>query len=242
MWTLCKKEVNHFFNGLTGYIALSLFLLANGLFLFLLPDSNLFDYGYANLDGFFDLAPWIFLFMVPAITMRSFSEEYRSGTFETLITKPITTASIIFGKYLSTLFVLLIFLVPTLLYVFTIQSLSMDGSIDTGGLLGRYIGLFLLGAIFAAVGIFCSSFTINPIVAYLTGVFCCLILFYGFHALSRLPVFSGGSDFYLEMLGIDFHYHSISRGVLFFRDIIYDLSMIALFLLATKHLLRKRIR
>ncbi len=241
MWTICKKEVSLFFSGLTGYIALSIFMLANGLFLFVLPDSNLFDYGYANLDGFFDLAPWIFLFMVPAVTMRSFSEEYRSGTFETLITKPLSPSTIIAGKYLATLLVLLIFMLPTLMYVFTIRSLSIDGLIDTGGFIGRYIGLFLLAAIFASVGLFCSSFTVNPIVAYLIGVFACLFLFYGFQSISRIPLFSGGADYYLEMLGIDFHYHSISRGVLFLRDLVYDLSLIILFLGWTQYTIRKRI-
>jgi ABC-2 type transport system permease protein len=240
MWSICKKELHQFFSSLTGYIAITLFLLVNGLFLFVLKDSNIFDFGYASLDKFFELAPWILLFLIPAITMRTLSDEFKTGTFEILQTKPLTKWQIVFGKYFSILFVLLLVIVPTFLYIFTIRSLSASGSIDSGGITGSYIGLFLLAAVFSAIGLCCSSFTNNAVVAFLLSVFACLILYFGFNAVSKLPVFQGSADYYIEMLGIDFHYRSISRGVLDTRDIVYFGSIIYLFLLITVKNLHKK--
>src|ERR1700712_2991180 len=147
MWSICKKELHQFFSSLTGYIAIILFLLVNGIFLFVLKDSNLFDFGYATLDKFFELSPWILIFLVPAITMRSLSEEFKTGTFEILQTKPLSNWQIVKGKYFSILIVLLFVIVPTFIYIFTIKSLSAQGSIDSGGIAGSYIGLFLLAAV-----------------------------------------------------------------------------------------------
>ena len=240
MWSICKKELKQFFSNLTGYIAIILFLLVNGLFLFVLQDSNLFDFGYASLDKFFELAPWILVFLVPALTMRTFSDEFRGGTYETLITRPLNRWQIVTGKYIAVLIVMLISILPTLVYVFTIQSLSAQGGIDGGGILGSYIGLFLLSSVFAAIGICCSSLSSNAVVSFLLSCFACVVLYFGFNALSRLPVFSGGVDYYTEMLGIDFHYRSISRGVLDTRDLVYFASFVFLFLLITsKNLQRK---
>lgn len=240
MWSICKKELKQFFSNLTGYIAVILFLLVNGLFLFILKDSNIFDFGYASLDKFFELAPWILLFLVPAITMRTLSDEFKGGTFEILKTKPLSQWQIVWGKYVSVLIVLLFVIVPTFLYILTIRSLSIQGGIDSGGIAGSYTGLFLLAAVFASIGMCCSSFTNNAVVAFLISAFACLVLYFGFSALSKLSVFQGGSDYYIEMLGIDFHYRSISRGVVDSRDIIYFLSIIFLFLLVTtKNLHRK---
>ena len=148
MWSICKKELHQFFSNLTGYIAIILFLLVNGLFLFVLKDSNLFDFGYATLDTFFELAPWILIFLVPAITMRSLSEEFKTGTFEILQTKPLTKWQIVLGKYLSILLVLIFVIIPTFIYIITIKKLSAGGGIDSGGITGSYIGLFLLAAVF----------------------------------------------------------------------------------------------
>jgi ABC-2 type transport system permease protein len=240
MWSICKKELHQFFSNLTGYIAIILFLLVNGLFLFVLKDSNLFDFGYATLDSFFDLAPWILIFLVPAVTMRSLSEEFKSGTFEILQTRPLTKWQIVSGKYLSVLLVLVFVIVPTFIYIFTIKSLSAGGGIDTGGIAGSYIGLFLLAAVFASIGLCCSSFTSNSVAAFLISAFACLLLYFGFNAVSKLPVFQAGADYYIEMLGIDFHYHSVSRGLLDTRDIIYFASLIILFLLITISKLVKR--
>lgn len=233
MWSICKKELGQFFSNLTGYIAIVLFLLVNGIFLFMLKDSSIFEFGYASLDQFFELAPWVLLFLVPAITMRSLSDEFKAGTFEILSTRPLSAWQIVLGKYFSILLVLLFVILPTLLYVLTIKLLSAQGGIDSGGITGSYTGLFMLGAVFAAIGLCCSSFTSNAVVAFLVSAFACLLLYFGFNAISKLSLLQGGADYYTEMLGIDFHYRSISRGVIDSRDIIYFISIIYLFLLIT---------
>jgi len=240
MWSICKKDLKQFFSNLTGYIAVIMFLLVNGLFLFILKDSNIFDYGYASLDKFFELAPWVLLFLVPAVTMRIFADEFRGGTFETLITKPLNRWQIVLGKYVSVLIILAIVILPTLVYVITIKILSVQGSIDGGGIAGSYIGLYLLAAVFAAIGTCLSSLTQNGVVAFLISAFACLVLYFGFNALSKLPLFSGGLDYYAEMGGIDFHYRSISRGVIDTRDLVYFFSLIFLFLLVTVKNLQRR--
>lgn len=239
MWSVCVKELRQFFSSLTGYIAIIVFLVLNGLFLFVFPDSNLFDYGYASLDSFFNTAPWILLLLIPAITMRSFSEEFKGGTFEILKTKPLTPAQIIGGKYLAALIVAFIAILPTLVYVYTISELS-TGGIDTGGTTGSYIGLFLLAAVFTAIGICCSSFTSNAVVAFLLSAFACFMVYSAFEAISRIPAFQSGADYYIGMLGIDFHYKNISRGVLDSRDLVYFLSAILFFLFLTARNLVKR--
>ena len=240
MWSICKKELNQFFSNLTGYIAIMLFLLINGIFLFMLQDSSIFEYGYASLDQFFELAPWVLMFLVPAITMRSLSEEFKVGTFEILKTKPLTSWQIVAGKYFSILLVLLFVIVPTFVYIITIKTLSASGNIDSGGIAGSYLGLFLLASVFAAISLCCSSFTGNAVVAFLVSAFTCLILYFGFSAISKLPILQGSADFYVEMLGIDFHYRSISRGVLDSRDFIYFISIIFLSLIITTKNLHKK--
>ena len=205
----------------------------------MLQDSNIFDFGYATLDQFFDLAPWVFLFLVPAVAMRSFSDEFSNGTFEILKTKPISAIHIVLGKYFSVILVVTIAIVPTLLYVITIKTLSATGIVDNGGIAGSYIGLFFLSAVFAAISICCGSFTSNAIVSFLLSAFMCLILYFGFNAISSISIFSGNADYYIEMLGIDFHYHSISRGVIDTRDIFYFLSLIFISLFITQKKLKK---
>jgi len=240
MWAVCKKELGQYFSSLTAYIAIVVFLLLNGLFLFVFPDTNVFDYGYATLEKFFELAPWILLLLVPAITMRSFSDEFRAGTFEILRTRPITSWQVLLGKYFGSLVVVLCSLLPTILYVFTIQTLSSEGGIDTGGTIGSYFGLVFLAAAFTAIGICCSSFSNNAVIAFLIAAFVCFIMYNAFNAVSRIPSFASGADYYIEMLGIDFHYRSISRGVVDSRDLIYFLSLILLFLFITNRNLQKR--
>jgi ABC-2 type transport system permease protein len=240
MWSICKKELGQFFSSLTGYVAIILFLLINGLFLFVLKDSSIFEYGYATLDKFFELAPWILLILLPAISMRSFADEFKSGTFELLKTRPITGWQIVGGKYFGVLMVMVFVIIPTFLYIFTIKVLSGQGGIDMGGITGSYIGLCLLSAAFASISICCSSFTNNAVVAFLVSIFVCLLLYFGFNALSKLPFFENGPDYYVEMAGIDFHYRSISRGVLDSRDLIYFLSIIFLSLLITVKNLQKK--
>jgi ABC-2 type transport system permease protein len=240
MWMICKKEWRQFFSSLTGYIAIILFLLLMGLFLFVFPSSSILDFGYATLDNFFSLAPFVMLFLVPTITMRSIADEYRTGTFEILKTLPVSSSKIVWGKYFGCLLVVAIALLPTIVYAISIQQLSAKGGIDVGATTGSYLGLLLLGAVYTAVGICTSSFTNNTVVAFILAAFVCFLLYSGFNAISSLPVFKAGADYYIEMLGIDFHYRSISRGVIDTRDIIYFVAVIALFLLITQRNLVRR--
>ncbi len=221
-------------------MAIILFLLITGLMLFVLPDSSIFDFGYATMDKFFSLSPWILLLLIPAITMRSFSDEFRAGTYEILQTRPLSSWQIVNGKFLGSLTVVIIALIPTILYVICLKSLSVSGEIDTGATIGSYIGLLFLAAVFTAIGVFCSSITGNPVMAFIICAAACILLYIGFDAISKIPVFTSGADYYIEMLGIDFHYKSISRGVIDSRDVIYFLSSIILFLFFTHRNLVRR--
>lgn len=240
MWPVCKKELRQFFSGLTGYLAIGVFLAVNGLALFVFND-NLFDYGYATLDPFFALAPWVLLFLIPAITMRSFADEFRTGTYEILQAQPISTARIIAGKYLAALLVVLIALIPTICYSYTINQLAADQHLDTGATLGAYAGLLLLSAVFAAISLFFSSLTTNAVVAFLLSALGCATIHYGAQAISQLPVFAGSLDYYIDLMGIEFHYRSIRRGLIDTRDLLYFGSLLTAFLLLTqRNLLRRR--
>lgn len=245
MLSVCRKELRQFFSSLTGYIAIIVFLLLNGLLLFVVPSNNTLDYnildsGYASLEPFFRLSPWVLLLLIPAITMRSFSEEFRSGTFETLRTRPLTNGEILGGKYLGAFIIVVISILPTLLYVFAVKGLAAKAGVDMGVIIGSYTGLLLLAAVFTAIGICCSSFTGNAVAAYLTGIIACLVIYFLFTAISRMGVFQGGADYYLAMFGLDFHYASIGRGVIDTRDILYFFSVILLFTLITYKNLAKR--
>jgi ABC-2 type transport system permease protein len=240
MFSVCKKELRQFFSSLTGYIAIIVFLLVNGLVLFVFED-NILDFGYATLDRFFQLAPWILLLLIPAITMRSFAEEFKTGTYEILQTRPLTRGQIIGGKYLGSLIVVFIALLPTVIYIFSIQRLSSNAGLDMGATIGSYIGLFFLAAVFTAISTCCSSFTNNAVVAFIASLIGCALLYYGFSAVGRIPALANGpGGYYTEMLGIDFHYRSISRGLIDTRDLVYFLSMIFLFFSVTNRNLLKR--
>lgn len=208
--------------------------------MFVLPESSIFDFGYATMDKFFSLAPWVLLLLIPAITMRSFSDEFRAGTYEILQTRPLSRWQIVNGKFLGSLLVVVIALIPTVLYVISVKSLSVSGEIDTGATIGSYIGLFFLAAVFTAIGILCSSFTNNAVMAFIICAAACVLLYIGFEAISKIPVFTAGADYYIEMLGIEFHYRSVSRGVIDSRDIIYFVSSITLFLFFTHRNLVRR--
>jgi ABC-2 type transport system permease protein len=237
MWSVCKKEFRQFFSSLTGYIAIAVFLLVNGLFLFVFPD-NILDFGYTTLDRFFELAPMILLLLIPAITMRSFSDEFRSGTYEILQTKPLSSWQVVGGKYLGSLLVVIIALIPTMIYAISLNALSFEQGLDTGGTTGAYIGLLFLSAVFVAIGICCSSLTNNAVVAFIVSAFLCFVIYNGFEAISVIA--SGTAAYIIAMLGIDFHYKSISRGVVDTRDLIYFLSIIIFFLVFTnRNLVRK---
>lgn len=216
------------------------FLLLNGLLLFVFPGTSLLDFGYASLGGFFDLAPWILLFLVPTVTMRSIADEYKSGTFEILKTMPLTPAQIVWGKFFGALLIVALALIPTIIYAVSLQALSAVGGLDIGSTIGSYVGLLMLGAVFTAVGICSSSFTNNTIVAFVSAAFVSFLLYTGFEAVSQLPVFASGPDYYIEMLGIKFHYSSISKGVIDLRDVLYFIGVIIIFMLITQRNVAKR--
>lgn len=234
MLSILNKEINGFFSSLVAYITIGVFLLVLGLFLWVFPDSSILDYGYAGLDSLFSIAPYLFMFLIPAITMRSLAEEKKEGTFELLATRPLTDWQIVLGKYFASLLMVLIALLPTIVYYITVYKLGVaEGNVDTGAVIGSYIGLFLLGASFVAIGIFASSLTNNQIIAFTVAVFLSFITFSGFDSVSRILSLQS-FETYITALGINEHYESISRGVLDTRDLVYFISFVSLFLVVTK--------
>ncbi len=217
-----------------AYITIGIFLLVSGLLLWFFPDTSILEYGYAELTGFFSLAPFLFLFLIPALTMRSFAEERREGTYILLATRPITDWEIILAKYFACLVLLLFALIPTLIYCFSVSALGMPkGNLDTGAVTGSYIGLLLLGAAFTSIGIFASSITKNQVIAFALAAFLCFIACNGFDALSQLFTLSYLEGVFL-VLSVNQHYQSMSRGVLDTRDLVYFISFVLLFLGAAK--------
>jgi ABC-2 type transport system permease protein len=236
-----RKELNVFFSSLIGYIAITIFLVANGLFAWVFPETNILDDGFATLDAFFNFAPWILMFLIPAITMRSFAEEKNSGTIEFITTRPVTDFQIIFGKYLAALVLVVFSIIPTITYYFTVRAMaSPAGNVDTGGIMGSYIGLLFLSGTFVAIAMFTSAITNNQIVAFIAGMFGCFFLFLAFDSLSLIPVFVGNVDAYFNAISINQHYRNISKGYIDLRDVVYFISMMALFLLMTKTALSSR--
>lgn len=240
MYPIFLKDFRQFFSGLSGYLSIGLFLLLMGLFLFIFPETSIFDYGYATLDKFFDLAPWIMLMLVPAITMRSLSDEFRTGTWELLRTRPISLGQVVWAKFMAAFCVGLLSLLPALLYIFTIRALSLNHSIDTGGITGAFIGLILLTGIFSAIGIFSSSLTNNPIIGFLIGAFGCFLLYSVFQSISSIPGLQGGADYWVQQIGIEAHYQSMSRGVIEWPDLVYFLGVSIIFLSATQRILKSK--
>jgi ABC-2 type transport system permease protein len=231
MFAIFRKEFHGFLSSLIGYLSIGIFLVVLGLIMWVFPDYSILDGNYAGIDPLFEMGPIVFLFLVPAITMRLISEENQLGTFEILATKPITDVQIIGGKYLASLVLILFALVPTLVSYITVYLLgSPVGNLDTGAIIGSYIGLFLLGSSFAAIGLFCSSISQNQIVAFLLSIFLSFILYFGFYYFSRIPIFSGGWDDTIQKLGAAYHYEGLSRGLIDSRDLLYFFSIILIFL------------
>jgi len=241
MLELLKKEISGFLSSLIGYVVIIVFLFINGLFLWVFPlQFNVLDYSYASLENFFILSPILFLFLIPSITMRMFAEEKRSGTIEMLMTKPLTDLQIIFSKYLAGVLLVVIALLPTLIYFYSVYYLGLPkGNIDIGGTWGSYIGLIFLGSAFVAIGMFCSSITDNQIVSFIISVFLCGFVYLGFEFIYSLAL-SGNFDLFIQTLGINAHYTSMSRGVIDTRDVLYFISLIGLFILLTKISLESR--
>ncbi len=242
MFPIFKNEINLFFSSIIGYISIGIFLISTWLICWFLPgENNIFDYGFATLDSFFYWAPIVFFFLVPALTMRSFSEEYRTGTIETLYTKPLSDMQIIVGKFFAAWLLLLIALVPTVIYLFTVYHLASPvGNIDLGAAAGSYLGLWCMGGVFVAIGIFASSLTSNQIVSFMVAFFISIFLYMAFDSLANLSIFYAKFDAIVVQIGIAHHYQSISRGVIDTRDVIYFASMIGLFIFSTHLVLQKR--
>jgi ABC-2 type transport system permease protein len=241
MWAICKKEWTQYFSGLTGYLIIGFYLLINGLFLFVLPNYNVFDFGYASLQAYFDFAPWFLLLLVPAITMRSFSEEFKQGTFELLSTLPVKSFQLVGAKFLGTYLIVLFSILPTLIYAIALQSLSAVGGLDIGATIGSYFGLLCLAAAYNAIGIFTSSTSKNPLVSLLLSIAISVAMFKGFDWLSAMPVFKNGFDFYIQQLGFAYHYQNISKGVIALNDIIYFITLIMLFAIGTMEQIKGKV-
>lgn len=241
MFALYRKEISSFLNSLIGYIVIVVFLAIISLFMWVFPgEMNILDAGYANIDTLFIIAPWVFMFLIPAITMRSFADERKSGTIELLLTRPLSDFLIVMAKYLAGVTLVLLSLIPTLVYYISVHLLgNPPGNIDTGGMWGSYIGLFFLSAGFVAVGIFSSSITENQIISFIVAVFLCFFFYLGFDSISNLALF-GKVDAFIIQLGIQEHYLSMSRGVIDTRDVVYFFSLAAFFLLLTKTVLESR--
>ncbi|MHA7060086.1 gliding motility-associated ABC transporter substrate-binding protein GldG [Aquimarina sp. M1] len=241
MLAVIRKEINTFFATTVGYLVIGIFLILNGLFLWVFKGQfNILDSGFADLSPFFLIAPWILLFLIPAITMRSISEEKKQGTLELLLTKPFKIWQLVAGKYIGSLFLIILALVPSLLYILTINQLgSPTGNLDVGSTIGSYIALLLLSATYTAIGTFSSSITNNQIVAFLIGLFLCFLFYFGFNGLANYQ-FLGTTDYTIEQIGIQLHYERISQGIIDTRDLVYFISVIILFIFLTTIVLHKR--
>ena len=234
------KEINNFFNSLTAYIVVIVFLTTIGLLMWVFPDTSVLQYGFADMETLFRLGPYVFMFLVPAITMRMFSEEKKSGTMEILFTRPLNDYEIILGKYFASVVLVLFSLIPTLLYYYSIYTLgSPPGNIDTAGVIGSYIGLALLGGVFASIGLLASSLTENQVVAFILAVFLCFIFYDGFQSMAAINVWSKFTSL-INRLSIAYYYNDLSRGLIDMSSIVYFLSVIAYMLLLTKFVTGRR--
>lgn len=244
MKALFIKEIRGYFNSLTGFLAILVFLLVTSLFLWVLPNeatgTNILENGFASLENFFSLAPWVFLILIPAISMKLFSEENKAGTIELLLTKPLTEGQIVIAKYMAGFVIILLSLSPTLCYYYTIYQLALPkGNIDVGGIWGAYIGLFFLASSFLAIGIFASVLTDNQVVAFILSFILCYLFYNGFEYLASFQM-KGPLSLFISSLGISYHYYSMSRGVIDSRDVLYFLTIITIFILSTRLILQSR--
>ena len=238
MLALYKKEISSFFSSLTGVVVVSIFLVINGLFVWVIPsENNVLESGYANIDGLFNLAPWVFLFLGPAVSMRMFSEEKSNGTLDLLLTRPLTELHIVLAKYFAGITLVILSILPTLVYYISVYYMGQPiGNVDSGAIWGSYTGLFLLASIYVAIGIFCSALTENQIIAFLLSALLSFILYIGFDILGTFSSLSSINTVIIS-LGIEDHYRSISRGVVDSRDVIYYLGVITIFIALTQLIL-----
>jgi gliding-associated putative ABC transporter substrate-binding component GldG len=242
MWSICKKEWTQYFSSLTGYLIISFYLVVNGLLLFVIPNYNLLDFGYASLQVYFDFAPWFLLLLVPAITMRSFSDEFKQGTYEVLHSLPFSSLQLVLGKLLGSVLIVVAAIAPTIFYAVVLDALSATGGIDWGATFGSYIGLFFLGAVYTAVGVFASSLTKNSAIALLVSIIISILLLQSFDWLSTVSFFANGYDFYIKQLGLSLHYNNMSKGLIKMTDLIYFISILVLFILGAIENLKGKIK
>ena len=237
MKSLLIREIKSFFGSPIGYLVIALFLLINGLFLWVFEgEYNILNSGFADLTPFFTISPWILLFLIPAVTMRSFSDEKKQGTIELLFTKPLSIWQIVSGKFWGSFLLIVIAIVPTLIYIYAIYNLGLpEGNIDMGSTLGSYFGLLFLIASYTAIGIFTSTLSENQIVAFILSMFLCFMFYFGFEGISN--IIKTQSDT-ISQLGMNFHYKSLSRGVIDTRDVLYFVSVTILFLSITVYKLK----
>ncbi|MTI21181.1 gliding motility-associated ABC transporter permease subunit GldF [Fulvivirga sp. RKSG066] len=240
MFQILSREVSSFLNSLIAYVVVSVFLTGIGLLMWVFPETSVLAYGYADMETLFALGPFVFMFLIPAITMRMFAEEKKAGTLELLLTKPLNDWQIILGKYLSGVVLVVFALVPTLIYYYSVYQLGNPvGNVDSAGVAGSYIGLLLLGSVFTAIGVFSSLISTNQIVSFIVAVFLCFILYSGLESMAAVNVW-GSLSLFLEQLGLAYHYRAMSKGLLDTRNIIHFLSVITVMLLLTKLVLGSR--
>lgn len=237
MFNIYRKEINSFLSSLIAYIVITVFLVAMGLLVWVFPETNVIDYGYADMGTFFTMAPFVLMFLIPAITMKMLAEETKTGTIEILLVKPVTKLQVILGKYFATLTLVIVAILPTLVYYYSLYQLAAPlGNIDTAGIAGSYIGLLLLASVFSALGIFSSAMTNNQVVAFIISTFLSFILFTGLNSLAGINVWSAIS-LPLSKMSLEYHYHAMSKGLLDSRDIIYMISVGTILLYFSKLIL-----
>lgn len=237
MKAILLREIKSFFGSLMGYLVIAVFLVLNGLFLWILDGSyNILQSGYNDLTPFFQLAPLVLLLLIPAVTMKSISDERRQGTIELLMTKPLSVGQIVIGKFLGAFALVILAIVPTVLYILILNPYGMpSGNMDLASTTGAYLGLLFLIAAYTSIGIFCSSLSDNQIVAFISAVIICFILYLGFDQLADLIKTSAA---FIEKIGMNYHFKSMSRGVIDTRDVIYFISVAVFFLTATMYQLK----
>jgi len=240
MLYIFRKEINNFLDSLIGYAVVGVFLITMGLLMWVFPETSVLDYGFADMETLFTFGPFVFIFLVPAVTMRSFAEERKLGTLEWLLTKPVTEGNIVLGKFLASVSLVVVALLPTVIYYFTLVQLGNPaGNIDTSAVLGSYIGLILLGAVFCSIGILASSMVTNQIVAFLLAALLSFLFYSGFDSISGL-IAEGNLALIVRQWGIQYHFESLSRGLIDSRDVVYFFTLGGVFLVAAKTVLSSR--
>ncbi|MGB3587001.1 MAG: gliding motility-associated ABC transporter permease subunit GldF [Tunicatimonas sp.] len=240
MLAIYRKEVNSYLNSLIAYVVIAVFLTGTGLLMWVFPDTSVLTYGFADLSTLFTLGPYVFMFLIPAITMRSFAEERKAGTMELILTQPVTDWQLVLGKYLAAWTVVVLAVVPTLIYYFSVYQLGNPvGNLDSAGIFGSYIGLTLLGGVFTAIGTLASSLTENQVIAFILAVFLCFFLYTGFSSLAGLKMWDD-SELVVEKFGILHHYDAMSRGLIDSRNLLYFGTVTIIMLLLTQLVLNSR--